>query len=53
MKEAYEKPDVESEEIFERTALSCIGISYSLSPTGEKIAYLSSSPSSTSEKTYS
>jgi hypothetical protein len=53
MKEAYEKPDVESEEIFERTALSCVGINYSLSPTGEKIPYISSSPSDKSTKNFS
>jgi hypothetical protein len=35
MKETYEKPDVVSEEIFERTALSCMGgFSTSVSPSG-------------------
>jgi|GEM_PF-4927438 hypothetical protein len=40
MKEAYEKPDVVSEEIFERTALSCIGFSAALMPTGATANYV-------------
>jgi len=42
MKEPYEKPDLVSEEIYERTALSCGGQSTSVSPTGSIVT----SPSS-------
>lgn len=40
MKEPYEKPDVVSEEIFERTALSCGGISTSTLPSGSSKTYI-------------